>query len=118
MLIDQKIPLGQYIASFVEWLTQNGANYFDAIAQAEIKARKPNAARSPGADGVTIRTMINALIQTDSQLLAAPQTRAKAQLTPQHVDTAAAAATAKFIHGRRTTPISDKIIAASRIAAR
>ncbi|MFJ4157742.1 choline ABC transporter permease subunit [Pseudomonas sp. NPDC090233] len=33
MLIDQKIPLGQYIASFVEWLTQNGANYFDAIAQ-------------------------------------------------------------------------------------
>ncbi|HDS1734114.1 choline ABC transporter permease subunit [Pseudomonas hunanensis] len=33
MLIDQKIPLGQYIASFVEWLTQNGADYFDAIAQ-------------------------------------------------------------------------------------
>ena len=33
MLIDQKIPLGQYIASFVEWLTQNGAAYFDAIAQ-------------------------------------------------------------------------------------
>ena len=33
MLIDQKIPLGQYIASFVEWLTQHGANYFDAIAQ-------------------------------------------------------------------------------------
>nr|WP_189661651.1 choline ABC transporter permease subunit [Pseudomonas urmiensis] len=33
MLIDQKIPLGQYIASFVEWLTQNGAEYFDAIAQ-------------------------------------------------------------------------------------
>jgi glycine betaine/proline transport system permease protein len=33
MLIDQKIPLGQYIASFVEWLTQNGANYFDAIAR-------------------------------------------------------------------------------------
>ncbi|EAN8120633.1 choline ABC transporter permease subunit [Pseudomonas putida] len=33
MLIDQKIPLGQYIASFVEWLTQNGASYFDAIAQ-------------------------------------------------------------------------------------
>ena len=32
MLIDQKIPLGQYIASFVEWLTQNGASYFDAIA--------------------------------------------------------------------------------------
>ena len=35
MLIDQKIPLGQYIASFVEWLTQNGANYFDAIAQGQ-----------------------------------------------------------------------------------
>ena len=33
MLIDQKIPLGQYIAAFVEWLTQNGANYFDAIAR-------------------------------------------------------------------------------------
>ncbi|MGE8327314.1 choline ABC transporter permease subunit [Pseudomonas urmiensis] len=33
MLIDQKIPLGQYIAAFVEWLTQNGAEYFDAIAQ-------------------------------------------------------------------------------------
>ena len=34
MLIDQKIPLGQYIAGFVEWLTQHGANYFDAIAEA------------------------------------------------------------------------------------
>ncbi|WP_350025958.1 choline ABC transporter permease subunit [Pseudomonas fulva] len=33
MLIDQKIPLGQYMSSFVEWLTQHGANYFDAIAQ-------------------------------------------------------------------------------------
>ncbi|MDO7912246.1 choline ABC transporter permease subunit [Pseudomonas monteilii] len=33
MLIDQKLPLGQYMASFVEWLTQHGANYFDAIAQ-------------------------------------------------------------------------------------
>ena len=33
MLIDQKITLGQYIASFVEWLTQIGANYFVAIAQ-------------------------------------------------------------------------------------
>ncbi len=33
MLIDQKIPLGQYMASFVEWLTQVGANYFDAIAK-------------------------------------------------------------------------------------
>ncbi|MFS0825537.1 choline ABC transporter permease subunit [Pseudomonas phoenicis] len=33
MLIDQKIPLGQYMASFVEWLTQIGANYFDAIAK-------------------------------------------------------------------------------------
>jgi hypothetical protein len=32
MLIDQKIPLGQYIAGFVEWLTQHGANTFDAIA--------------------------------------------------------------------------------------
>ncbi len=33
MLIDQKIPLGQYMATFVEWLTQIGANYFDAIAK-------------------------------------------------------------------------------------
>lgn len=32
MLIDQKIPLGQHIAAFVEWLTQHGANVFDAIA--------------------------------------------------------------------------------------
>ena len=32
MLTEQKIPLGQYIAAFVEWLTQHGANYFDAIA--------------------------------------------------------------------------------------
>ena len=32
MLIDQKIPLGDYIARFVEWLTQNGASIFDAIA--------------------------------------------------------------------------------------
>ena len=34
MLIDQKIPLGQHIAAFVEWLTQHGANYFDAFAAA------------------------------------------------------------------------------------
>lgn len=32
MLTDQKIPLGQYIAAFVEWLTKHGANIFDAIA--------------------------------------------------------------------------------------
>ena len=32
MLIDQKIPLGQYIAGFVDWLTQHGASTFDAIA--------------------------------------------------------------------------------------
>ena len=32
MLIDQKIPLGEYIASFVDWLTKNGASTFDAIA--------------------------------------------------------------------------------------
>ena len=32
MLTDQKIPLGEYIASFVDWLTRNGADYFDAIA--------------------------------------------------------------------------------------
>ena len=32
MLIDQKIPLGDYIANFVDWLTQHGASTFDAIA--------------------------------------------------------------------------------------
>ncbi|MDP9032779.1 MAG: choline ABC transporter permease subunit, partial [Pseudomonadota bacterium] len=32
MLTEHKIPLGQYIAAFVEWLTQHGAAYFDAIA--------------------------------------------------------------------------------------
>ncbi|MFK3646101.1 ABC transporter permease subunit, partial [Pseudomonas protegens] len=32
MLTDQKIPLGQYIAAFVEWLTKHGASTFDAIA--------------------------------------------------------------------------------------
>jgi glycine betaine/proline transport system permease protein len=32
MLTDHKIPLGEYIASFVDWLTLNGADYFDAIA--------------------------------------------------------------------------------------
>ncbi len=32
MLTDQKIPLGEYIAAFVDWLTANGADYFDAIA--------------------------------------------------------------------------------------
>ncbi|MFH7489452.1 choline ABC transporter permease subunit, partial [Pseudomonas syringae pv. tagetis] len=32
MLTDQKIPLGENIASFVDWLTANGADYFAAIA--------------------------------------------------------------------------------------
>ena len=32
MLTDHKIPLGQYIAGFVDWLTQHGASTFDAIA--------------------------------------------------------------------------------------
>ncbi|RMU01584.1 hypothetical protein ALP35_04494, partial [Pseudomonas savastanoi pv. glycinea] len=32
MLTDHKIPLGEYIAAFVDWLTANGADYFDAIA--------------------------------------------------------------------------------------
>ncbi|MDB5982516.1 MAG: transporter permease [Pseudomonas sp.] len=32
MLTEHKIPLGQYIAGFVEWLTKHGANYFDLIA--------------------------------------------------------------------------------------
>lgn len=34
MPTDYKLPLGQYIASFVEWLTDNGADYFDAFADA------------------------------------------------------------------------------------
>ena len=34
MLIDHKLPLGQYISAFVEWLTQHGANFFDAFASA------------------------------------------------------------------------------------
>ena len=32
MLTDHKLPLGQYIAAFVEWLTQHGASTFDLIA--------------------------------------------------------------------------------------
>src|SRR5690606_13931809 len=32
MFTDHKIPLGEYIAAFVEWLTQHGASTFDAIA--------------------------------------------------------------------------------------
>ncbi|MET1079982.1 MAG: choline ABC transporter permease subunit [Pseudomonas sp.] len=32
ILTDHKIPLGQVIADFVEWLTQHGADYFDAFA--------------------------------------------------------------------------------------
>jgi glycine betaine/proline transport system permease protein len=32
MLTDYKLPLGQYIANFVEWLTDHGADYFDAFA--------------------------------------------------------------------------------------
>lgn len=32
MLTDHKIPLGDYIAAFVDWLTQHGASTFDAIA--------------------------------------------------------------------------------------
>ena len=32
MLTDHKIPLGEYIATFVDWLTQHGASTFDAIA--------------------------------------------------------------------------------------
>jgi glycine betaine/proline transport system permease protein len=32
MFTDHKIPLGEYIAAFVDWLTQHGASTFDAIA--------------------------------------------------------------------------------------
>ncbi len=32
MLTDHKIPLGEYIAAFVDWLTEHGASTFDAIA--------------------------------------------------------------------------------------
>ncbi|MBF7143772.1 MULTISPECIES: choline ABC transporter permease subunit [Pseudomonas] len=32
MLTDHKLPLGEHIAAFVDWLTQHGANVFDWIA--------------------------------------------------------------------------------------
>lgn len=32
MLTDHKLPLGEYIASFVDWLTQHGGSIFDWIA--------------------------------------------------------------------------------------
>lgn len=32
MLTNQKIPLGQYIADFLDWLTYVGADYFDAFS--------------------------------------------------------------------------------------
>ncbi|MFF7706314.1 choline ABC transporter permease subunit [Pseudomonas sp. NPDC007930] len=32
MLTDHKLPLGEYIASFVDWLTRHGASTFDMIA--------------------------------------------------------------------------------------
>ncbi|WP_263261251.1 choline ABC transporter permease subunit [Pseudomonas sp. RIT-PI-S] len=32
MLTDHKLPLGEYIAAFVDWLTQHGASVFDWIA--------------------------------------------------------------------------------------
>jgi glycine betaine/proline transport system permease protein len=32
MLTDHKLPLGEYIASFVDWLTRHGASTFDAIS--------------------------------------------------------------------------------------
>ncbi|UFH48911.1 choline ABC transporter permease subunit [Pseudomonas sp. KNUC1026] len=32
MLTDHKLPLGEYIAAFVDWLTRHGANVFDWIA--------------------------------------------------------------------------------------
>ncbi len=32
MLTDHKLPLGEYIAAFVDWLIRHGASYFDAIA--------------------------------------------------------------------------------------
>ena len=44
-----------------------------------------------------IRAMIRAVMQTDSQLLFAPKTRAKAQLTPRHAMSAAIVEKARFI---------------------
>ena len=32
MPTDYKIPLGQVIAEFIDWLTLSGADYFDAFA--------------------------------------------------------------------------------------
>ena len=61
---------------------------------------------------------MSAVMQTDSQLLAAPKARAKAQLTARQATSATAVEKARFILGWCTMPSTDNASAASRIAAR
>ncbi len=61
---------------------------------------------------------MSALMQTDSQLLFAPNARAKAQLTPRHANSATIVEKPRFSHGWCTIPRADKASAASMIAAR
>ena len=66
MLTEQKIPLGQYIAAFVEWLTQHGANYFDAIASTLETMRVRNVSKRFGAftalDSVSLEVAAGELV--------------------------------------------------------
>src|SRR6185437_1863121 len=105
-------------AGLKRWRPPVAMMYLDAIAQAATSARKPTAARSPGAAGVMIRAMISALMQTDSQLLFAPKTCAKTQLTLRHTDSATAVENDRFTQDWRTIPKTDRVRAVSRIAAR
>src|SRR6185503_13372440 len=102
-------------AGLNRWRLSIASRYLDAIAQADTRTRKPVAARSPGDGGVMIRTMISALMHTDSQLLLASNTRAKSQLTPKHVDSATRVEKARFIQGWRTMPRTARTRAASTI---
>src|ERR1700744_3899163 len=95
-------------AGLNRWRLPLAMMYFEAIGQADTRTRNPVAARSPGEAGVTISAMINALMQTDSQLLFAWKTRAKAQLTPKHASSATTVEKAKFTGGWCTTPRTDK----------
>ena len=80
--------------------------------------QKTRGGKIAGADGVTIRAIMSAVMQTDSQLLSAPKTRANAQLTPRQAKSATAVEKAKLIQDWCTMPRTDKASAASRIAAR
>src|ERR1039457_5540877 len=95
-------------AGLKRWRLPAASMYFEAIAQADTRTRNPTAARSPGAGGVMIRAMIRAVMQTDSQLLFAPKTRAKAQLTLKDADSAAIVEKARLIAGCCTLPRADR----------